>query len=71
VNELDEDELRYLAAKALLPERLVLGTARETVARFLDVWRAEKKHLWLSTDVVDAVDRNIALVPLVKEGARE
>jgi serine/threonine-protein kinase HipA len=69
VNEFNEDELRYLAAKARLPEKLVLDVSRETVARFLDVWRAEKNNLFLDTDVVDAIDRNIAIVPLVKECA--
>lgn len=69
VSEFNADELRYLAAKARLPEKLVLDTARHTVVRFLDLWHAEKKNLWLAADVVDAVDRNIAIVPLVKEGA--
>jgi serine/threonine-protein kinase HipA len=33
-DKFSEDELTHLAAKALLPEKLVLDTARETVARF-------------------------------------
>ena len=40
-----EDELAHLAAKALLPERLVLDTARETVALFHQCWHAEKANL--------------------------
>ena len=71
VSEFNEDELRYLAAKARLPEKLVLDTARETVTRFLDVWKAEKKNLWLSEDVMNAVDQNIALIPLAKGSAVE
>lgn len=71
VSEFNEDELRYLAAKARLPEKLLIDTARETLARFLDVWQAEKKNLWLGPDAIDAIDRNIAIVPLVKESAVE
>ncbi|BCH27787.1 type II toxin-antitoxin system HipA family toxin [Mesorhizobium sp. L-8-3] len=68
VSEFNEDELRYLAAKARLPEKLVLDTAHDTVTRFLETWQAEKKNLWLAPDVIDAIDRNVAIVPLVKEG---
>ena len=47
-----EDELSHLAAKALLPEKLVLETARETVVLFYQHWKAEKNHLPLSTHVI-------------------
>ncbi|MBA1143846.1 type II toxin-antitoxin system HipA family toxin [Mesorhizobium neociceri] len=67
VSEFNEDELRYLAAKARLPEKLVLDCAHETVQRFLNVWSAEKNNLWLGKDVVDAIDRNIAMVPLARK----
>ena len=38
--ELSLDELKHLAAKASLPERLVLDTAGDTADRFNDTWNA-------------------------------
>lgn len=54
--ELSMDELRHLAARAGLSERLVLQSARETVNRFKDLWNAEKANLPLSTQVTAAID---------------
>ena len=39
---LDRDELAHLAARARLPQKLVLDTARETVALFHEHWNAGK-----------------------------
>ena len=63
-DEFSADELSHLAAKALLPERLVLDTAHETVALFHQHWRAEKKNLPLSTEVVRAVETHLKKVPI-------
>lgn len=63
-DEFSEDELSHLAAKAHLPEKLVIGTARETVALFHQYWQAEKSHLPLMRNVVDAVDSHIKTVPM-------
>lgn len=43
MDELTSDELRHLAARAFLPEKLVIDTAAETVQRFKDAWASEKK----------------------------
>ena len=59
-----EDELTHLAAKALLPEKLVLDTARETVALFHQHWNAERANLPLSGDVIKAVEDHLRTVPL-------
>ena len=59
-----EDELAHLAAKALLPEKLVLDTARETVALFHQHWNAERANLPLSGDVIKAVEDHLGTVPL-------
>ncbi|MSO74267.1 MAG: type II toxin-antitoxin system HipA family toxin [Alphaproteobacteria bacterium] len=59
-----KDELTYLAAKARLPHKLVLGTALETVARFQDVWRRERASLGLASSALAAIDRNIERVPI-------
>lgn len=63
-DQFDEDELSHLAAGARLPEKLVLNTARETVARFHEHWWAEKANLPLSANVVKAVEDNVAIVPI-------
>ena len=59
-----EDELVHLAAKALLPEKPVLDTARETAALFHQHWHAEKSNLPLSGDVIKAVEDHLKTVPL-------
>ena len=60
-----EDELAHLAAKALLPEKPVLDTVRETVALFHQYWNAEKANLPLSGDAVKAVEGHLKTIPLV------
>jgi serine/threonine-protein kinase HipA len=59
-----EDELRHLAARAKLPENLVLETARQTVALFHEHWHAEKKNLPLSKPVIDAVEAHVKKIPI-------
>lgn len=59
-----EDELSHLAARAHLPGKLVLDTARKTVAVFHEKWQAERKHLPLATDVVKAIDAHLRTIPL-------
>ncbi|MFQ5548948.1 MAG: type II toxin-antitoxin system HipA family toxin [Woeseia sp.] len=63
-DEFSEDELAHLAARALLPEMLVLDTARETVTLFREHWAREKGNLPLSADVVKAVERHLERIPL-------
>ena len=59
-----EDELSHLAANAGLSETLVLGTARETVARFYEHWQAEKANLPLAGDAVAAIEAHLKTVPV-------
>ena len=61
------DELTHFAAKAALPEKLVLDTARDTVTRFREVWAAEKGHLPMSADVPAAIDAHLPRVPIANE----
>jgi serine/threonine-protein kinase HipA len=63
------DELSYLAAKASLPKKLVLDTARETTARFLEVWAAEKFHLPQDKRVTKKIDAHLKRLPIVREHA--
>lgn len=66
-NDFSADELAHFAAKAAIPERLVLDTARETVARFQDVWAEQKAHLPMSKDVLAAIDAHLRRVPIANE----
>jgi serine/threonine-protein kinase HipA len=63
-SEFSEDELSHLAAKALLPEKLVLDTARETVASFHAHWQAEKKNLPLTKQVIATIEAHLKTVPI-------
>lgn len=65
--EFNADELRYMAAKALLPEKLVMDAATETVQRFRQVWNSEKKNLPLAAKVAAMIDVHAPTVPLYSE----
>ncbi|TVQ67614.1 MAG: type II toxin-antitoxin system HipA family toxin [Oceanospirillales bacterium] len=58
------DELSHLAAKAMLPEKLVLDTAKQTVAGFHQVWAKEKAHLPLTKSMIEAIDTHLRSIPL-------
>lgn len=62
--EYSEDELSHLAAKARLQEKLVLDTARETVALFHQHWHVEKANLPLAAEVVQAVETHLKTLPI-------
>jgi serine/threonine-protein kinase HipA len=64
--EFSSDLLANLARKARLPEKLVLDTAAETVARFHEAWKAEKKHLPLSRDLISTIERHVKTVPIAE-----
>jgi serine/threonine-protein kinase HipA len=68
-DEFTLDELSYLAAKAGLPEKPVLDTAQEIVARFLDAWQAEKAHLPQDKRVTEKIDWHLKRLPIVKDRA--
>ncbi len=63
-DEFSEDELSHLASKALVPEKLVLDTAHETVALFYEHWRAEKANLPISADVIQAIEKHLQKIPI-------
>ncbi|SFU16773.1 serine/threonine-protein kinase HipA [Pseudovibrio denitrificans] len=66
--DLDEDELTHLAAKSALPAKMVIDTAREMAADFLDLWHKEKAHLPMFNDVREAIDILQKILPLTKGG---
>lgn len=59
------DELEHLAAKAALPRKLVIDTAKETTELFIDKWNAEKNHLPLHSAVLETIDSHLATLPIV------
>lgn len=61
------DELAHLAAGARIPEKPVLDTARETVARFRETWQAEKTNLPMSKATIAAIDAHLPRVPIANE----
>ena len=63
---LTNDELAYLAAKAGLPEHLVLSTARDTVAAFRETWAKERPHLPLHEESAAVIDRQLETIPLAR-----
>jgi serine/threonine-protein kinase HipA len=65
--EFSYDLLAGLARKARLPEKLVRDTAAETVARFHEVWRSEKKHLPLRRELTTTIERHVKTVPIAQE----
>lgn len=58
------DELSHLAAKAMLPEKLVLDTAKQIVAGFHEIWAKEKAHLPLTKSMIEAIDTHLRSIPL-------
>ena len=64
-DEFTKDELLYLAEKAALPRKLVLDSAGATVALFMEQWAAEKKHLPMADQIVDAIDRHLKALPIL------
>ena len=65
-SEFSEDELSHLAAKARLPERLVLDTACETVTLFHQHWRTHKANLPLAAEVVRTVEAHLKTIPIAR-----
>ncbi len=66
MDEFTLDELAHLAAKAKLPQKLVLDTASETVERFHDAWKKEKTNLALSKDLIAVIETHLGNLPLAK-----
>jgi len=66
-DEFTLDELSHLTAKARLPEKAVLETAKETVERFQQSWAAEKNNLPQPKAVTEAIDAHLKKLPIAKE----
>lgn len=62
--EFSRNELSHLASKARLPEKLVLDLAMETVAKFHEVWGAEKNNLALTKGMIRVIDKHLTRIPI-------
>jgi serine/threonine-protein kinase HipA len=69
MSEFSFDELRYLAAKAHLPEKLITDTASETLTRFRDEWPAVRKGLPIDPKVAEAIETHMKGLALLTENA--
>lgn len=49
-----------------LPRKLVMDTAQETVALFMQRWASERHHLPMDKDVRIAIDEHLKTLPIVK-----
>jgi serine/threonine-protein kinase HipA len=54
------------AAKAQLPETIVMNTVKETVHKFHDLWGAVKKDLPIEKRVSKAIEGHVKTMPLAK-----
>jgi len=63
------DELEHLSAKASLPRKLVIDTAKETIALFMDKWHAEKSHLPIGQAIIDTIDAHFGTLPILEDAA--
>jgi serine/threonine-protein kinase HipA len=59
------DELAHLSAKANLPRKLVIDTAKETIALFMERWETEKKNLPMHQHVVETIDKHLSTLSIV------
>ncbi|HEB86467.1 MAG TPA: type II toxin-antitoxin system HipA family toxin [Gammaproteobacteria bacterium] len=68
--DLSIDALKRFAAKARLPENLVVHAGTETVHRFMDVWVKEKGNLPLSAHMTEVIEEHMRKIEIVRESAR-
>ncbi|ATI80564.1 type II toxin-antitoxin system HipA family toxin [Sphingobium yanoikuyae] len=52
------NELAMMADQAALPQRPIVEAARETIARFDQIWAEERNKLSLSAEVINAIERH-------------
>ena len=64
------DVLTRFAAKARLPEKLVLCAGTKTVERFMATWSEEREHLPLSRHIIETIEQHLRKIELVREIAR-
>lgn len=65
--EFSRDEITYMAAKSGLPAAPLIAAADETIERFMGHWKREKKHLGLTAEVIDHIDRHLTTLTILAE----
>lgn len=65
-DELTFDAFARFAAKARLPETIVLMTVKETVSQFYDLWPVIQQELPIERRVAEAIDKHLKTIPIVK-----
>ena len=63
--EISTEHFRRLSAKAGLPEKLVMSTVSDTVARMYDIWKEIKTELPLSSLVAESIEEHMRKVPVM------
>lgn len=48
----------------MLPEKLVLDTAKQNVAGFHQIWAEEKAHLPFTKSMIEAIETHLRSIPL-------
>lgn len=67
MTDLSMDQLAYFAAKARLPEKLVLDAGIETVQRFMAVWKVRQEERNANPQIFSAIEELLHRIPLVGE----
>lgn len=62
-SEMTLERFSRFAAKAMLPEKIILDTVNETVERFAEQWR-QVSHFAIANDVKNIIDKHLKKLPL-------
>lgn len=63
-DEFTLDELKRLCAIALIPEKVAVDTAKETVALFHEHWQKEKSNFPLYNPALSRIDNHLKKLPI-------
>lgn len=66
-NELTMPAFKSLAARIGVHQAGLIGPVRDTINRFMDVWRTEQRHLPISRSVATSINKQLKSVPVVAE----
>lgn len=64
MHKIEEANFRSMAAKMLLPEKLVVATMREMKERFMEEWAKSKKERLLSNELIKTIDEHLRKVQI-------
>ncbi|TAL38969.1 MAG: type II toxin-antitoxin system HipA family toxin [Alphaproteobacteria bacterium] len=66
-SEFTDDELKHFSANARLSEKIVLDAAYDTVERFHQHWKQQKKDLPISQEIVQIIEKHLKTVPIANK----